>query len=124
VKLLLDRGAAVNVRAKTKFLNTPLQAALLAGQYGTAQLLLEQGADPLVRQAEGFAPIHLAALRGRRDLVELLVSHGAELSSRADDGRTPLSEAMRGKHEELVAFLKEKGAAGGVITADLTKSPD
>jgi uncharacterized protein len=123
-KLLLDRGAAIHVRAKSKFRNTPLQTALLSGQYETAKLLLEHGADPLVRQAEGFAPIHEAALLGRMDLVELLVAHGAELNSRADDGRTALTEALRGKHDQLVAWLRAKGAAGGEITADLTKSPE
>lgn len=123
-KLLLDRGAAVNVRAKSKFLNTPLQTALLTGQYDTAKLLLEHGADPLVRQAEGFAPIHEAALLGRRDLVELLLAHGAELTSRSDDGRTALTEAMRNKHEALAMWLRSKGAPGAEITADLTKSPE
>ncbi len=123
-KLLLDRGAAVNVRAKSKFRNTPLQTALLTGQYDTAKLLLEHGADPLVRQAEGFAPVHEAALLGRRDLIELLLAHGAELSSRSDDGRTALTEAMRNKHEAFAIWLRSKGAPGGEITADLMKSPD
>src|SRR4051794_4708738 len=31
VQLLLDRGAEINARARTKFKNTPLQVALLAG---------------------------------------------------------------------------------------------
>ena len=123
-RLLLERGAAVNVRAKSRFRNTPLQTALLTGQHDTASLLLEHGADPLVRQAEGFAPIHEAALLGRRDLIELLLAHGAELGSRADDGRTALTEAMRGKHEELATWLRSKGAPGGEITADLTKKPE
>ena len=124
VQLLLDNGAAsqINARAKTKFKNTPLQTAMLTGQYGTSKLLLERGADALVRQNEGFAPIHEAALLGRRDLIDLLIAHGAELSSRSDDGRTPLSEAARGKHAEIVEYLKSKGAKN--VTADLTKSPE
>ncbi|HEX9986376.1 MAG TPA: ankyrin repeat domain-containing protein [Thermoanaerobaculia bacterium] len=122
-KLLLDRGAAVNVRAKSKFRNTPLQAAMLTAQYDTTKLLLEHGADALVRQAEGFAPVHEAALLGRLDLLELLLAHGAELDARANDGRTALTEAMRGKHAEMVAYLRGKGAAGAELTADLMKSP-
>src|SRR6185295_8902414 len=97
--------------AKTKFLNTPLQTALLSGQYATAKLLLEHGADALVRQAKGFTPMHEAAILGRQDLVQLLLDHGAELNSRSDSGRTPLSEAVRGKHEECAAWMKAKGAA-------------
>src|SRR5262249_48729037 len=101
----------------------PLQAALLAGQRPTAKLLLERGADPLVRQAHGFTPLHEAALLGRRDLVELLLGAGAELNSRADDGRTPLTEALRGKHAEFAKFLESKGGRGAELTADLKVKP-
>lgn len=109
-ELLIAKGADVNARAKTRFLNTPLQTALLSGQYATSRILLEHGADALVRQAAGFTPMHEAALLGRRDLIELLLEHGAELNSRSDSGRTPLGEAIRGKHDEIVAWLKTKGA--------------
>src|SRR5882724_4600977 len=44
VQALLDRGADVHARSRNKFKNTPLQAALLAGQLATARLLLEHGA--------------------------------------------------------------------------------
>jgi uncharacterized protein len=109
-ELLIKRGANLETRAKSKFRNTPLQTALLTGEYNTAKILLDHGADPLVRQAAGFTPMHEAALLGRQDLVQLLLDHGAELNSRSDSGKTPLAEAIRGKHEELAAWLKTKGA--------------
>jgi ankyrin repeat protein len=124
VELLLARGAEINTHSKNKFRNSPLQVALLPGQYETARLLLERGADVLVRQGEGFAPIHEAALLGRQDLVDLLLAHGAEINARTNDGRTPLTEALRGGHKELAAYIKTKGGKGGEITADLTASPD
>jgi ankyrin repeat protein len=108
-QLLIDKGADVNVRAKSRFLNTPLQAALLTGQYETAKLLLEHGADPLVRQSKGFTPMHEAALLGRADLIELLLAHGAEINSMADNGHTPLAEAIRGRHDDIATLLKSKG---------------
>jgi len=108
-ELLIRKGAQINVRAKSRFLNTPLQTALLTGQYETAKLLLEHGADVLVRQARGFTPMHEAAELGRADLIELLLSHGAEINSRADNGSTPLAEAIRGHHGEIAALLKSKG---------------
>lgn len=123
VQLLLDRGAEINARARSKFKNTPLQAALLAGQLATAKLLLERGADPLVRQAHGFTPLHEAAVLGRRDLVDLLLSAGAELDARANDGRTAVTEALRGKHPELADYLRGKGARPVEITADLGAPP-
>jgi ankyrin repeat protein len=124
VKLLLDRGADVNLRAATKFRNTPLQIAMLTGQLETAKLLLDRGADVLDRQAKGFCAMHEAALLGRIDLMQLLIDRGAEINSRSDDGRTPLSEAMRGKHADAVEFLKSKGAIAEVNSAKLSESPD
>jgi len=109
-ELLIARGLNVNDRAKSRFLNTPLQTALLTGQYATAKILIDHGADVLVRQSRGFTPMHEAALLGRKDLVELLLEHGAELNSRSDSGRTPLGDAIRGKHDELAAWMKSKGA--------------
>lgn len=109
-EMLIGRGAEVNVRALSKFRNTPLQTAMLTGQYETAKILLDHGADALVRQAKGFTPMHQAAELGRRDLVQLLLDRGAEINSLSDSGETPLAEAIRGHHEELAAWMKEKGA--------------
>jgi len=112
-ELLIRKGAAIESRAESRFRNTPLQVALLSGQYATAKILLDHGADALVRQALGFTPMHEAALLGRTDLIQLLLDHGAEINSLADNGHTPLAEAIRGKHEEAVAWMKTKGAAVG-----------
>jgi ankyrin repeat protein len=117
-ELLLKRGSAIESRAASKFRNTPLQTALLAGQYATAKILLDHGADALVRQSKGSTPMHEAALLGRMDLVQLLLDHGAEINSVADNGQTPLAEAMRGKHEELASWMKTKGAVVGVQPDD------
>jgi ankyrin repeat protein len=117
-ELLLKKSAAIEARAESKFRNTPLQTAMLSGQYATAKILLDHGADVLVRQSKGFAPMHEAALLGRTDLVQLLLDHGAEINSVADNGETPLAEALRGKHEELAAWMKAKGAVVGVQPDD------
>jgi ankyrin repeat protein len=114
---LVKKGLDVNARAGSKFRNTPLQTAILSGQYATAKILLDHGADALVRQSKGFAPMHEAALIGRTDIIQLLLDHGAEINSVADNGETPLAEALRGKHEELAAWMKTKGAV-------LTAQPD
>jgi ankyrin repeat protein len=115
-ELLLKKGAAIEARAESRFRNTPLQTALLSGQYATAKILLDHGADALVRQSKGFTPMHEAALMGRTDIVQLLLDHGAEINSVADNGHTPLAEALRGKHEEAAAWMKAKGAVVGVQT--------
>ena len=114
-ELLIAKGADVNKRAQSKFLNTPLMAALLSNQAATTKILLEHGADVLVRDASGFTPMHEAAVAGRQDLVQLLLDHGAQLNSVADNGKTPLAEAMRMKYEPLIVWLKAKGAVEAAI---------
>ena len=109
-ELLIRRGADVNARAKSKFRNTPLQTALLSGQYASAKVLLENGADALVRQAEGITPMHEAAQSGRADIVELLLANGAEINSMDDFGRTPLALAIKAKRDDVVTMMKAKGA--------------
>lgn len=123
MRALLDAGADIQSRGKSRFRNAPLHTAMLTGQLEAVKLLLDRGADPLMRQAKGFTPLHEAALLGRLDCARLLLDHGAEINSRADDGRTPLSEALRGGHRELAEFLR---AQGGVVevTANLMESPD
>ena len=123
-KLLLDNGAQIDARARNDQINTPLQVALLPGNETTARLLLERGADPLIRQERGFAPLHEAAFIGRRDLVDLLLEKGADIDSRANDGRNAITEALRGGHPELADYLRARGAKEVAITADLMKIPE
>jgi ankyrin repeat protein len=113
-ELLLKKGAAIDARAGSKFRNTPLQTALLSSQYATAKILLEHGADALVRQSKGFTPMHEGAISGRIDILQLLLDHGAEINSVADNGQTPLAEAIRGKHDDVAAWMKTKGAVIGI----------
>jgi ankyrin repeat protein len=120
---LLDAGAPLDARARNHIQNTPLLAALLAGQADTAALLMERGADTLVRQEAGVAAIHEVALSGRRDLVDLLLAHGADINARADDGRTAVTEALRGSHEALADYLRAHGGHDATIVADLSKAP-
>ena len=111
-KLLLDRGAAINQRANTKFLNTPLQVALLTGQEQMAELLVARGADVRIEQAEGFTALHEAAQIGSERVVKLLLDAGADPSARAKDGRTPLTIARTGHYQSIARLLESRGARG------------
>ena len=122
-ELLIQHGAKVNEKARSRFRNEPLAVALLTGQLEAARKLIEHGADVNARQAGGFAPIQEAALLGRRDLIDLLLENGAEINARANDGRNAVSEAERGKHAELAAYLRSRGGVDPRITADLGAEP-
>ena len=54
---------------------TPLHAAAFGGHAAVVEVLLERGADALLRSKSGETPLH-AACRGRRDaVVALLAKH-------------------------------------------------
>lgn len=110
VKLLLDKGAALDPRSHNRFHNTPLQTALLCSEGVVVAHLLGRGADPNVRQGEGFAPLHDAAFAGRIDLLQLLLDHGSDLNPRSDDGETPLATAERKGKTKAAGFLRARGA--------------
>jgi hypothetical protein len=110
VKLLLDRGADLRLRAKTRFRNAPFLVAMLTADYETVKLLLDRGADVLERQAEGDTALHEAAASGDLPLVQLLVERESDLEARDDNGKSPLDYAIERKHDEVAAYLRAKGA--------------
>jgi N-acyl-D-amino-acid deacylase len=112
VKLLLDRGA--DVRAKNSGGFTALHVAASRGDAKSAQLLLDAGADPNVRDvALGRTPLHWAAQAGSAEVVALLLERGADPNVRESlSGMTALMEAAASERarEDVVQTLLAAGA--------------
>jgi len=108
VKILLDRGANLNVR--DKYGHTPLHDAAFGGHADVAGLLLEKGADVNAKNRMGCTPLHRAADRGELEVAQVLLAKGADPNCETGAGRTPLDEAVFGSHKEMAALLLEKGA--------------
>jgi uncharacterized protein len=81
-RLLVERGAEVNSASRNDFKVMPLHSAAATGdpdvRYELAELLLEHGADPNVRQQDDFTPLMAADQHGDDRLRALLIAHGAE----------------------------------------------
>ena len=100
--------------------------------------LLRQGADPRLKDKEGFTPLMLAvregksgsvgelasynredldpalllaALVGRADVIDALTNFGASVYARMEDGRTPLMIAAENGHVDAVKLLLDIGAS-------------
>lgn len=140
---LLDRGFPVNevgVRGRT-----PLMVAVVEDRLEMVKWLLRQGADPAVKDEEGFsammlavtngrdgvaeelapfsredldAALLLAALEGQAGVIDALTNYGASVYTRMDDGRTPLMLAAENGHAEAVALLIDIGASRFATTDD------
>lgn len=139
---LLDRGLGVDLQGAAD--RTPLMAAVLGDQTAMVRWLLRQGANPLLKDKEGYVPlmiavregksgsvaelapynrenldsaILLAALLGRTEVIDTLTNYGASVYARMEDGRTPLMVAAENGHVEAVKLLLDLGS--GRLSTDV-----
>jgi len=81
VRLLLEHHAYIDAESPNK--TTPL---MMAARYGLPQvvsLLLEEGADPTLRNEQGLTALDFAVIAERRDAEALI---GAALRARRSTG--------------------------------------
>lgn len=79
VRLLLENHAFIDAQSPNG--TTPLMMAATYGSGGAVQLLLEEGADPLMKNQLGMAAIDFARRSDRTDLVEA-IDHAARTAER------------------------------------------
>jgi ankyrin repeat protein len=102
VRVLLERGAAVDVFS-----------AAAIGITGKLRTLLSE--SPALSNAvapDGFSPLGLAAFFGQKETVELLLENGAEVNAASLNSQRvmPLHSAVAGQHFEIAKRLIEHGA--------------
>ncbi|MFH1113862.1 MAG: ankyrin repeat domain-containing protein, partial [Pseudomonadota bacterium] len=107
VKLLLDYGANPNQTNNEDNPPPPLWWAAHHGDLGTAQILIDKGAD--ANGVGGRLPLMEASRRGDMEMVKLLMDKGAGVNSRNPHG-TPLSSAAANNRIDVMRFLMELGA--------------
>lgn len=101
-RLLLDRGADLDVFA-----------AAMAGNAGHVLSLI--GGDPSLAVAlsnDGWTALHLAAFFGHTNCAGALLDGGANVNKRSTSPmqNTPLHAAVAGRHVEIARLLIERGA--------------
>lgn len=90
--------------------STPLHEACERGRVGTAQALLEAGADLNARDALDRTPLHRAVSNPTDATVRFLLGRGARVNERDRFGRTPLLLACQCNSAENARALLEGGA--------------
>ncbi len=80
------------------------------GSYEVVELLLKAGADPLLRDIDGFTPIMTAAHSGDVPTCEALIARDARVNEVADSGSTALMFAAAKGNVDVVQILLKEGA--------------
>jgi hypothetical protein len=80
--------------------------------------LLEEGADPNIRDGDGNTPLHFAASKGCAEVARLLLEHGADPNAQDKNGETPLHVAAFNGHVDVVRLLLEHRADPTVKNKD------
>ena len=93
-----------------------LMEAIESGDEAGVKRCLDDGADALFADDEGFSALHMAAQEGYAAVVVMLLRKGAKIDATDDDGVTPLMLACAGGHEDTVNTLVNENA--DVLLAD------
>jgi len=104
---LVKAGAAINSPSHNGLKAAPIQSAAAAGHARIVKMLLENRADPNVREQSGYTPLHAAAQNGDEGMIRTLLYGGADLNVKSNDGKTPLDLATEAGHAKAVTLLKE-----------------
>jgi ankyrin repeat protein len=110
VALLVARGAELDAHGTGWMTGTPLHSAASGRHLEAARRLLDAGADPNLRQSQGFTALHAAAEHGDAALVRLLLAHGADPTTRTDDGRDALAFAEGSGDDETLGLVRQATA--------------
>ena len=107
VKLLLDKGAKVDV--KNNFGNTALLIAAGNGQSEVVKLLLDKGASVDLGNNQSITPLLMAAQNGDVDVTTLLLAKGANPNAAMSGQKawTPITIAEANHFTNVVEMLQK-----------------
>lgn len=108
VKNILWRNASINYITKSEF--TALSAACHQGHLKIVELLLDEFADPNLKEQYAF-PLMLSLVSGHNEIFKLLVERGADIKIKmkeTKDSNLLMIACIKGNFE-IVEFLLKKG---------------
>jgi ankyrin repeat protein len=117
VKLLLDRGAAIDAGLDSATATTALSAAVWNGLEDTALLLLDRGASVKAKDEDGNPLLLCAAARDFDRIALALVKKGANVDEPGMAGTTPLICAAWGGNAVITRALLDAGARTGITAS-------
>uniref|UniRef100_A0A1B6CRZ2 Uncharacterized protein n=1 Tax=Clastoptera arizonana TaxID=38151 RepID=A0A1B6CRZ2_9HEMI len=119
VKKLIEFGANLNAKDIAGF--TPLHDAIINKNINISKYLLDQGADPMVKEDDyGFYPFHYACRMNNLKFIQLLLKKMLEIkdfsiNTVGFDGRSPLMLSISSKNIKIIQLLLDHGADPNIV---------
>ena len=103
VKALILNGVEINAQNRVCY-------AVFQNMATIVTILLQNGADPNVKDSILSTPLHIAALYGFLEMVKMLVAKNAEINANDIFGYTPLHQAAMEGHDLVLGILLQNDA--------------
>ncbi|KAK1749751.1 hypothetical protein QBC47DRAFT_395262 [Echria macrotheca] len=119
IKAIVEVGG-VDINQSTSTGNTALMCSFALDNRPVGDLidwLLDNGADPLQKNNDGYNTLTLACYLGRFDVVRQLLERGIDPDVRDGQGRTGLCCAVPYDHDSIVRYLHMMGADVNAVNA-------
>lgn len=112
------------LEAKNDSGQTALFCAVEGDHKEVAQLLLDAGANPLVKDADGKTLIMLASINGNPDMASLIYKYGNhDLDSLAKNGLSCIAVAIDARSKKMVHWLLDRGAKPDIRDGETKLTP-
>ena len=95
-----------NIQCESVAYYSPLIVACKAQDEDAVRVLIGQGADPSLSEADGWTPLMFSVIRNHVGIVTLLLKAGAPVSDVSVSGVTPMTLAAAHGTPEVIALLE------------------
>ncbi|HIP81034.1 MAG TPA: ankyrin repeat domain-containing protein, partial [Leucothrix mucor] len=90
--------------------DTALHTAVSLGRKNLVKALLDNGANPNIKNKEGYTPIwSICGHKDTKQILDMILLKGANINSRDSEGGTISALQSCSDNKVLYAYLKSKG---------------
>lgn len=87
----------------------------------SVELLLQNGADPLIAERDQWTPLHFAGFHGNKEIIDMLLKYNADASALNKDGRMPYQLAWNRGFANEARMLSRHAFSKAVEQEDVKK---